>query len=64
MPLVERGRRHLLTPIGALACAALVLPALLRAQNVTQSGDVATPAARAAVPFAAGERLEYDVKFG
>ena len=64
MPFAERGRRHLLRPIRALACAALVLPALLRAQNVTQSGDVATPAARAAVPFAAGERLEYDVKFG
>ena len=40
---------------------------MLAAQGVAQSGApsyAATPADAARVPFAAGERLEYDVKFG
>jgi len=58
--------RRRLASTRILSSALLVLPAALRAQNVTQSGSVApaAPAARAAVPFDAGERLEYEVKFG
>ena len=44
-----------------------LVPALLSAQNVAQAGSIpsAPPAvAPMAVPFAAGEHLEYDVKFG
>jgi len=49
-----------------LAAAAFV-PALLSAQSVSQAGSVPPPppaAAPMAVPFATGEHLEYDVKFG
>jgi hypothetical protein len=48
-----------------LAFAAL--PARLAAQSVVQAGAIsaaALPPTPALVPFAAGERLEYDVKFG
>lgn len=50
--------------IGVVAAA--LLPALLSAQNVSQAGSVPLPPAVApmAVPFATGEHLEYDVKFG
>lgn len=44
----------------------LLLPALLMAQSVTQSGGpnpAPSPSKVAVVPFASGERLEYDVKF-
>ena len=50
----------------ALVVAVLV-PAALSAQNVSQAGSVPQPPAAVAamaVPFAAGEHLEYDVKFG
>jgi hypothetical protein len=46
---------------------AAFLPSLVSAQNVTQAGSIpAAPPAVVpmAVPFAAGEHLEYDVKFG
>ena len=47
--------------------AAAFVPTLLSAQHVAQAGSVSPPArvaAPMAVPFAAGEHLEYDVKFG
>jgi hypothetical protein len=47
--------------------AAAFIPALLSAQSVSQAGSVPPPARAAApmaVPFATGEHLEYDVKFG
>jgi hypothetical protein len=46
-----------------LLLAGAVLPSTLAAQSVMQTG---APAARTAlpVPFAVGERLDYDVKFG
>jgi uncharacterized protein DUF3108 len=58
-------RRSLLA--SALLYAVAGLPSRLGAQYVVQSGAIspaALPARAAAVPFAAGERLEYDVKFG
>jgi len=63
MPLAERTVLRSGLTLRALAWAALLCPALLRAQNVAQAGDT-TPRTRAVVPFAAGERLVYDVKFG
>src|SRR6476659_4925263 len=51
----------------ALVLAFAVLPAGLAAQRVVQAGAIsaaALPPTPALVPFAAGERLEYDVKFG
>ena len=44
----------------------LLLPTVASAQNVAQAGsaNAADAGAPAAVPFAAGERLTYDVKFG
>jgi hypothetical protein len=49
----------------ALAVLALLagVPARLAGQGVVQAG-IPSASARAAVPFAVGERLEYDVKFG
>ena len=56
-------------PIGRAMCHAAVVIALLplaagSAQAVTQAGNANTSITPAAVPFAAGERLTYDVKFG
>ena len=50
----------------ALVAAALV-PTTLPAQSVSQAGSIPQPAVAVtpmAVPFATGEHLEYDVKFG
>lgn len=47
--------------------AAALVPALLSAQNVSQAGALPAPPPATApmvVPFARGEHLEYDVKFG
>jgi hypothetical protein len=52
--LISRRLRSLAAGLAALA------PSLLPAQGVTQAGA----AAPAHVPFAVGERLDYDVKFG
>jgi hypothetical protein len=49
-------------PLISLTLAvATLFPCVLAGQGVTQAG---LPAAHVAVPFAVGERLEYDVKFG
>ena len=70
----QRGRRP--TPLVeylaqravlALTFAFAALPGGLAAQGVVQAGAIsaaALPPTPALVPFAAGERLEYDVKFG
>ena len=53
--------------VAALIAAALPLPHALRAQVVVQAGAATAaplPPTPALVPFATGERLEYDVKFG
>ena len=54
--------------VGAIALALCAsLPVTLRAQGVAQSGAASTPlpaTTPAVVPFASGEHLDYDVKFG
>jgi hypothetical protein len=61
---VERWALNIRIVVLAL-CASL--PFRLQAQSVTQSGAASAPVPAttpAAVPFASGEHLEYDVKFG
>ncbi|HEY2378889.1 MAG TPA: DUF3108 domain-containing protein [Gemmatimonadaceae bacterium] len=61
-------QRHSRRAAPILVCALLALvPSVLRAQVVAQAGAPSLAAASlsvAPVPFASGERLEYDVKFG
>ena len=67
MRFAKRRLHNASIPLRVVALVLSALPAGLPAQSVTQSGSLAAPlapATRAAVPFDAGERLEYDVKFG
>jgi hypothetical protein len=58
-------RMLLLLRVPLFALSLSLLPSLLPAQGVTQSGMPVTPSSTPApVPFAKGEHLEYDVKFG
>lgn len=67
LTLAEGLRRPSARTAAFLVALLALAPAAARSQGVAQAGGLSVPAAptpMAPVPFASGERLEYDVKFG